>query len=51
MKIVVFGPFKRTGALHGESVVDLSHAYSKYLQERTVELWLPKIASGLAQMP
>jgi hypothetical protein len=37
MKIVVFGPFKRTGALHGESVVDLSRAYAKYLQERTVE--------------
>src|SRR5215469_14619239 len=37
MKIVVFGPFKRTGALHGESVVDLSYAYAKYLQERTGE--------------
>jgi 2-keto-4-pentenoate hydratase/2-oxohepta-3-ene-1,7-dioic acid hydratase in catechol pathway len=37
MKIVVFGPFKRTGALHGESVVDLSCAYAKYLQERTDE--------------
>src|ERR1700757_918503 len=37
MKIVVFGPFKRTGALHGESVVDLSRAYAKYLQERTLE--------------
>jgi hypothetical protein len=37
MKIVVFGPFKRTGALHGESVVDLSRAYAKHLQERTVE--------------
>ena len=37
MKIVVFGPFKRTGALPDESVVDLSHAYAKYLQERTVE--------------
>jgi len=37
MKIVVFGPFKRTGALHGESVVDLSRTYAKYLQERTVE--------------
>ena len=37
MRIVVFGPFKRTGALHGESVVDLSRAYAKYLQERTVE--------------
>src|SRR6476620_11546667 len=37
MKIVVFGPFKRTGALHGESGVDLSRGYAKYLQERTVE--------------
>jgi len=37
MKIVEFGPFKRTGALHGESVVDLSYAYAKYLQERTDE--------------
>ena len=37
MKIVVFGPFKRTGALRGESVVDLSRAYAKYLQEGTVE--------------
>ena len=43
MKIVVFGPFKRTGALHGESVVDLSRAYAKYLQERTVE---PKLYPG-----
>jgi hypothetical protein len=30
MKIVVFGPFKRTGALHAESGVDLSRAYAKY---------------------
>jgi hypothetical protein len=37
MKIVVFGPFKRTGALHGESVVDLSRAYTKYLLH---PLWL-----------
>jgi 2-keto-4-pentenoate hydratase/2-oxohepta-3-ene-1,7-dioic acid hydratase in catechol pathway len=37
MKIVVFGPSKRTGALLGESVVDLSYAYAKYLQERTDE--------------
>jgi hypothetical protein len=37
MKIVVFGPRKRTGALIEGSVVDLSHAYAKYLRERTSE--------------
>jgi 2-keto-4-pentenoate hydratase/2-oxohepta-3-ene-1,7-dioic acid hydratase in catechol pathway len=37
MKIVVFGPGKRTGALLEEGVVDLSHAYAKYLRERTSE--------------
>jgi hypothetical protein len=37
MKIVVFGPRKRTGALHEGSVVDLSRAYAKYLRERTSE--------------
>jgi 2-keto-4-pentenoate hydratase/2-oxohepta-3-ene-1,7-dioic acid hydratase in catechol pathway len=37
MKIVVFGPFKRTGVLHEKSVVDLSYAYAKYLHERTNE--------------
>lgn len=37
MKIVVFGPRKRTGVLHEESVVDLSYAYAKYLDERTNE--------------
>src|SRR5262249_38328865 len=37
MKIVVFGPRKRTGALHGGSVIDLSYAYAKYLRERTNE--------------
>jgi acylpyruvate hydrolase len=37
MKIVIFGPRKRTGALHDGSVVDLSHAYAKYLAERTNE--------------
>ena len=37
MKIVVFGPFKRTGVLHDEAVVDLSYAYAKYLRERTKE--------------
>ena len=38
MKVVVFGPRKRTGALLEGSVVDLSQAYAKYLRERKVEL-------------
>jgi 2-keto-4-pentenoate hydratase/2-oxohepta-3-ene-1,7-dioic acid hydratase in catechol pathway len=33
MKIVVFGPFKRTGALYQGEVADLSYAYAKYLRE------------------
>jgi hypothetical protein len=33
MKIVVFGPDKRTGALHDGNVVDLSYACAKYLCE------------------
>jgi 2-keto-4-pentenoate hydratase/2-oxohepta-3-ene-1,7-dioic acid hydratase in catechol pathway len=37
MKIVVFGPRKRTGALHDGKIVDLSYAYAKYLRERTDE--------------
>jgi len=37
MKIVVFGPHKRTGALHDGNIVDLSYAYAKYLAERTNE--------------
>jgi 2-keto-4-pentenoate hydratase/2-oxohepta-3-ene-1,7-dioic acid hydratase in catechol pathway len=37
MKIVVFGPCKRTGALHDGKVVDLSYAYAKYLRERANE--------------
>jgi 2-keto-4-pentenoate hydratase/2-oxohepta-3-ene-1,7-dioic acid hydratase in catechol pathway len=37
MKIVVFGPFKRTGALHDGRVVDLSFTYAKYLRERSNE--------------
>ena len=34
MKIVVFGPEKRVGALHGEHVVDLSLAFAKFVKER-----------------
>jgi 2-keto-4-pentenoate hydratase/2-oxohepta-3-ene-1,7-dioic acid hydratase in catechol pathway len=37
MKIVVFGPLKRTGALHNGSIFDLSYSYAKYLRERTKE--------------
>jgi len=37
MKIVVFGPDKRTGALHDRNVVDLSYACAKYLHERAGE--------------
>jgi acylpyruvate hydrolase len=37
MKIVVFGPLRRTGALHDGSIVDLSSVYAKYLRERTKE--------------
>ena len=34
MKIVVFGPDKRTGAWQDGKVIDLSDAYAKYLAER-----------------
>ena len=37
MKIVVFGPDKRTGAWHDGNVVDLSYACAKYLRERADE--------------
>ncbi len=37
MKIVVFGPDRRTGALHDGNVVDLSHATAKYLREKQGE--------------
>ena len=37
MKIVVYGPDQRTGALHDGNVVDLSDACAKYLRECTSE--------------
>jgi 2-keto-4-pentenoate hydratase/2-oxohepta-3-ene-1,7-dioic acid hydratase in catechol pathway len=37
MKIVVFGPYKRTGALRDGNVVDLSYTCAKYLREREGE--------------
>src|SRR5262249_13518763 len=47
MKIVVFGPDKRTGALHDGNVVDLSHACAKYLRERTGEVSPREMAEAL----
>jgi 2-keto-4-pentenoate hydratase/2-oxohepta-3-ene-1,7-dioic acid hydratase in catechol pathway len=38
MKIVVFGPDKRTGALHDGNIVDLSYACAKYLREQADEI-------------
>ena len=37
MKIVVFGPDKRTGALHDGNIVDLCYACAKRLHERVGE--------------
>jgi 2-keto-4-pentenoate hydratase/2-oxohepta-3-ene-1,7-dioic acid hydratase in catechol pathway len=37
MRIVVYGPEKRTGALKGDKVIDLSRACTKYLREKRGE--------------
>ena len=34
MKIVVFGPKRRLGALAGDRVIDLNRGFARYLQER-----------------
>jgi 2-keto-4-pentenoate hydratase/2-oxohepta-3-ene-1,7-dioic acid hydratase in catechol pathway len=34
MKIVVFGPERRTGALVGERIIDLNHGMAEYLREQ-----------------
>jgi acylpyruvate hydrolase len=34
MKIVIFGPERRLGALAGDCVIDLHHGFARYLQER-----------------
>src|SRR4051812_26030021 len=34
MKIVVFGPDRRVGALEGDTIVDLNRAFASYLRER-----------------
>jgi len=55
MKIVVYGPDKRTGALQDGKVVDLSYAYAKYLYERraaprALELAEALVPSDLARL-
>lgn len=47
MKIVVFGPDHRTGALRDGHVVDLSHACAKYLREREGEPHPREMAEAL----
>ncbi len=48
MKIVVFGPNKRIGVLHGDEVVDISGAVAKLLHERDSESNAIELASALA---
>src|SRR5581483_9724172 len=48
MKIVVFGPERRVGAIAGEQVVDLNHACAKYLRERQNEPNAEAMAGALA---
>ncbi len=55
MKIVVFGPEHRTGALHDGQVVDLSYACAKYLRERMnepspIEMAEALVPSNLARL-
>ena len=47
MKIVVFGPERRVGALRGELIVDLSLAYAKFLRERQNERQAVLLAAAL----
>ena len=55
MKIVVFGPLKRTGVLQDATVVDLSYTYAKYLRERSnepspIEMAAVVVPSDLARL-
>jgi hypothetical protein len=47
MKIVVFGPDRRTGAVHDGDVVDLSYACAKYLHEKAGEARPLQMAEAL----
>ncbi len=51
MKIVLFGPVKRTGVLHGDSVVDISLAFAKYLNECEGESEVNAVALAQALVP
>jgi 2-keto-4-pentenoate hydratase/2-oxohepta-3-ene-1,7-dioic acid hydratase in catechol pathway len=48
MKIVVYGPDKRTGYLRDETVVDISLAYAKFLRERQGEQHPRHLAEAVA---
>lgn len=48
MKIVVFGPAKRTGVLHQGNVVDLSYAVAKFLREKQNEASPLEMAEAVA---
>ena len=47
MKIVVYGPDRRTGVLRDETVVDASFAYAKYLAERQGERHSQQLAQAM----
>jgi len=47
MKVVVFGPERRVGALRGDLIVDLSLAYAKFLKERENERHPITLAAAL----
>lgn len=48
MKIVVYGPSKRTGILRDGEVIDIAGAYAKYLHERDGERNAAAVADALA---
>ena len=48
MKIVVYGPNKRTGVIHNNKVVDISLAYAKYAAERENERSAVELAAAVA---
>jgi 2-keto-4-pentenoate hydratase/2-oxohepta-3-ene-1,7-dioic acid hydratase in catechol pathway len=47
MKIVVFGPERRVGALRGDLIVDLSLAHAKFLKERENQRQPTPLAAAL----
>jgi acylpyruvate hydrolase len=47
MKLVVYGPDRRLGALEGDQVIDLNFAYAKYLRETKDEPLPYQMASAI----